>query len=124
VLATELGLDPDPAIPLMVMIARLDPQKGVDLVPGALRALDDLPWQAAILGTGQPALEVELRALEAEYPDRVRALIRFDAALSRRMYAGADLLLMPSRYEPCGLAQMIAMHYGCVPSGPVGWRLA
>jgi len=67
------------------------------------------------LGTGDPILEDRCRLLESDLPDRVRAVIRYDAALSRRMYAGGDMLLMPSRYEPCGLAQMMAMHYGCIP---------
>jgi starch synthase len=93
----------------------MDYQKGVDLVPNALRQIAGQSWQAIILGTGDPALEAAARRLEAEYPDRMRAAIRFDAALSRQIYAGADALLIPSRYEPCGLTQMIAMRYGCVP---------
>jgi starch synthase len=115
-LLAELGLEAKPEAPLLVMITRLDTQKGVDLVPEALRQLDDLPWQAVILGTGLPDLEAQVSALQAEYPRRVRALIRFDPALSRRIYAGGDILLVPSRYEPCGLNQMIAMRYGCVPA--------
>jgi starch synthase len=114
-LVREFGLNPDPSIPLLVMITRMDPQKGVDLVPGALRQTTDRLWQAVLLGTGQPHIEKEVKALQAELPSRVQALIRYDAALSHRLYAGADLLLMPSRYEPCGLNQMIAMRYGCVP---------
>jgi starch synthase len=74
-----------------------------------------LPWQAVLLGNGDPGLEASVRQLEAEFPYRVRAAIRFDAQLSRRMYGGGDMLLMPSRYEPCGLAQMIGMRYGCIP---------
>ena len=114
-LARELDLNPDPKIPLLAMVSRLDPQKGVDLVPVALRLLAKEPWQLVILGTGTPELEEAVRELEAEYPNRVRTAIRFDAMLSRRIYSGADALLIPSRYEPCGLTQMIAMRYGCVP---------
>ncbi len=97
------------------MVNRMDYQKGVDLVPNALRQVADHSWQAIILGTGDPALEAAARRLEAEFPERVRSAIRFDAALSRQIYGGADALLIPSRYEPCGLTQMIAMRYGCVP---------
>jgi len=99
----------------------LDPQKGVDLVPEALRQLmitptyDNQSWQMIILGTGDPDLEKMLLQLHLEFPRRVRTIIKFDGALSRRIYASADILLIPSRYEPCGLTQMIAMHYGCVP---------
>lgn len=114
-LQAELGLSIDPAIPLMVMITRMDQQKGVDIAVNGLRLAADLNWQAIILGTGDPLLETSCRSLESEYPERVRAVIRFDGVLSRRMYAGGDILLMPSRYEPCGLAQMIAMRYGTVP---------
>lgn len=115
VLLDEFGLESDPECILLVMISRLDPQKGVDLVPEAMHQLSDLPWKLIILGTGLTSLEEEVRLLEAEFPSRVRAAIRFDAVLSHRMYAGADALLVPSRYEPCGLTQMIAMRYGCVP---------
>jgi starch synthase len=114
-LQKELDLQPDPNLPIFGMVTRLDNQKGVDLVPGALRQIAGQAWQAVILGTGDPALEAAIHRLEVEFPDRVRAVIRFDAELSRRIYAGTDALLIPSRYEPCGLTQMIAMRYGCVP---------
>ncbi len=120
-LVREFGLNPDPHIPLLAMVSRMDPQKGVDLVPEALRQIasvpepDDQPWQAIILGTGVPTLEAAVRRLEVDFPDRVRTAIRFDSPLSHRIYAGADALLIPSRYEPCGLTQMIAMRYGCIP---------
>jgi starch synthase len=96
------------------MINRLDYQKGVDLVPDALRLVHDLEWQAVILGTGVPSLEDAARRLDQEFP-QVRAVLRYDRGLARRIYAGSDLILIPSRYEPCGLTQMIAMRYGCVP---------
>ena len=74
-----------------------------------------LKWRALILGTGLAELEDSVRLLQEHFPKQVRAVIKFDAPLSHRIYAGADALLMPSRYEPCGLAQMIAMRYGCIP---------
>jgi starch synthase len=114
-LLDEFGLVPDPDIPLLAMVTRMDPQKGVDLLPETIAQIAALPWQLVILGMGMPATEEIARQVEAAYPERVRAAIRFDAMLSHRMYAGADMLLIPSRYEPCGLTQMIAMRYGCVP---------
>jgi starch synthase len=72
-------------------------------------------WQAVILGTGDPKLEEAAMKLQALYPERLKIETRYDAGLARQIYAGADMLLMPSRYEPCGLSQMIAMRYGCVP---------
>jgi starch synthase len=120
-LQTELALELDPIAPLLAMVTRMDPQKGVDLAVDAIRLLlqsddDDLPrFQAVFLGTGSPILEDAVRNLELDYPDRIRARILYSDRLSRHIYAGADALLMPSRYEPCGLSQMIAMHYGCVP---------
>ncbi len=114
-LQQEFNLPAAPDVPLLIMINRMDQQKGIDIAIEGLRAASDLNWQVILLGTGDPLLESACRSLESEYPNRVRAAIRFDTRLSRRMYAGGDILLMPSRYEPCGLAQMIAMRYGCVP---------
>jgi starch synthase len=114
-LQVRLGLPVDPAVPLFGVVSRMDPQKGIDLIPSALRRLQELPWQAVILGTGMPDLEESIRAFQAEFPDRVKAEFRYDDGLARQIYAGADVFLMPSRYEPCGLSQMIAMRYGCVP---------
>jgi len=114
-LQKQLGLKEDARIPLLAMIGRIDQQKGVDITLEALPQLGERPWQFILLGSGDPVLENNVRHLQAEYPDRVRAAIRFDAPLGRLIYGGADMFLMPSRYEPCGLAQMIAMHYGCVP---------
>lgn len=111
----DLGLPVDPHIPLLVLVSRLDQQKGIDIAISGLRMSASLDWQVVLLGTGDPLLESACRSLEAEFPDRVRALIRFDSTVARRMYASGDILLMPSRYEPCGLAQMIGMRYGCVP---------
>ena len=120
-LQEELGLEINPHIPLLAMVTRMDPQKGVDIAVDALRillesaALDIYPLQVVFLGSGVPVLERAVRHLEQDYPDQVRAQIMFNERLSHHIYAGADILLMPSRYEPCGLSQMIAMHYGCVP---------
>ncbi len=114
-LQVRLDLMKEPNIPLLAMVGRMDPQKGVDLVLEALRLLMDLSWQAVILGTGDPALESAARLLQADFPERVHVETRFDLTLARQIYGGADILLMPSRYEPCGLAQMIAMRYGCLP---------
>jgi len=114
-LLEEFDLKPNLDAPLIIIISRLFHQKGIDLAISALRKVADRPWQAIILGTGEAKLEKACRKLEKDYPDRLRAAIRFDLALSRRMYAGADMILMPSRYEPCGLSQMIAMRYGCIP---------
>jgi starch synthase len=116
-LQSSLGLPVNSDVPLLAMITRMDPQKGVDIAIDGLRRTADQSWQAIILGTGIPYLESAARSLQDEMPERVCAEIRYDAQLSRQIYAGADILLMPSRYEPCGLAQMIAMRYGCVPVG-------
>jgi starch synthase len=120
-LQQQFGLEINPRIPVLTMVTRMDPQKGVDLAVDALRELlqsssDQLPpLQAIFLGMGNTALEEEVQHLERDFPQQVRARIMFDERLSHQMYAGSDMLLMPSRYEPCGLTQMIAMHYGCVP---------
>ncbi|HUI89906.1 MAG TPA: glycogen/starch synthase [Anaerolineales bacterium] len=114
-LQVRLGLPQDANIPLLGVVSRLDPQKGIDLIPKALTKLKDLPWQFVMLGTGDPKLEESIRQLQNEFPDRVRVEFKYDAGLARQIYAGADIFLMPSRYEPCGLSQMIAMRYGCVP---------
>ncbi|MBN1148663.1 MAG: glycogen synthase [Anaerolineales bacterium] len=122
-LQAEFGLPQAPRQPLLAVVSRLDRQKGVDLAPEALRLLASSPaytgrpWQIIVLGTGDASLEADIRMLETDFPGRARAVLRFDAALSRRIYAGADILLIPSRYEPCGISQMIAMRYGCVPLG-------
>lgn len=114
-LQVRLDLPVEPETPLLGVISRMDPQKGIDLIPSALKRLKELNWQAVILGTGMPRLEESVRRFQAQFPDRVRAEFRYDDGLARQIYAGADIFLMPSRYEPCGLSQMIAMRYGCVP---------
>lgn len=114
-LQKEFGFDQDDTIPLLVLISRMDPQKGIDIALEGLRMLRDVPFQAVLLGTGMVRLENACRELAEDFPQKIRASIQFNARLSHRMYAGADILLMPSRYEPCGLAQMIAMRYGTIP---------
>jgi starch synthase len=114
-LQKKLNLEIKPEIPLMCMIGRIDPQKGVDIALDALENLMDLDWQFIILGTGDAGLEKRANEMSEKYPDRIRAIIRFDNPLSRLLYGGSDIFLMPSRYEPCGLAQMIAMRYGSIP---------
>lgn len=114
-LQTQLGLDINESIPLLAMVTRMDQQKGVDIALDALRLISKMDWQAILLGSGNPEIEATARRLESDFPHRVCAVIRYDGKLSRQIYGGADMLLMPSRYEPCGLAQMIAMRYGAVP---------
>lgn len=113
----DFSLPIDADVILIGMITRMDYQKGVDLALKALRSISDQSWLAIILGTGSPVLEQAVIQLHHELPGKVQAVIRFDPTLSRQIYAAADLLLIPSRYEPCGLTQMIAMKYGTLPLG-------
>jgi starch synthase len=112
---TRLGLEYDARTPLIIMITRIDQQKGIDIALKALQNLTERKFQVIILGVGDPVLEDACKALEEDYPDRVRLLQRFDPALSHQLYSSGDMILIPSRYEPCGLTQMISMRYGCVP---------
>jgi len=115
-LQRELSLPERPDVPVLAVISRLTGQKGIDLVPDAIRALaPDHAFQVVLLGSGDRPVEEQLLRLGGELGERVRVKIGYDDALSRRIYAGADALMIPSRYEPCGLTQMIAMRYGCVP---------
>jgi starch synthase len=114
-LQQTLGLPIDNRIPLLAMVGRIDRQKGLDIIFDALRMLAEEVWQFVLLGTGDPVLETAAGELQQKFPDRARVNLLFDSQLSRQIYAGADCLVMPSRYEPCGLAQMIAMRYGCLP---------
>jgi starch synthase len=114
-LQERLGLPRDPETPLLATVSRMDVQKGIDMVFSALKMMKKSKWQAVILGTGDPKLEAEALKLQEALPDRVKVETRYDAGLARQIYAGSDMFLMPSRYEPCGLSQMISMRYGCVP---------
>lgn len=113
-LCEELGLDTNPAIPLLVMITRLASQKGIDIFLAVADELLSHEVQVVVLGTGEPEYENALRALEHRH-NNFRALIKFDRVLSKRLYAAGDIFLMPSKSEPCGLAQMLACSYGTVP---------
>jgi starch synthase len=114
-LLARVGFDPDDPGPVLGVIGRLDPQKGFDLVAGALPRLLAAGARLVALGSGDPRLVMGMRSLAGSAPRRVAMLERFDRDLARRIYAGADLFLMPSRFEPCGQGQMIAMRYGTPP---------
>lgn len=113
----EYSLPEDADAPMMAVISRLAAHKGIDIISGVLRTvLDTHPRaQFVVLGTGEGQYENFFRQLEKDYPDRVRAFITYNRALSKKIYAAADVFLMPSRSEPCGLSQMIACRYGTVP---------
>lgn len=111
-LQAQMGLAVDPEVPVLAMVTRLDAQKGLDLVQQVLPQVTGAQW--VILGSGTPEYQDFFRAQAAKCP-AVGVTIGFDETLAHRIYAGADLFLMPSRYEPCGLAQMIALRYGTLP---------
>ena len=114
-LMQELGLDNDPSAPLIVMITRLTHGKGVDLLLHVFEEMMAENVRFVLLGTGDAEYEKVFSDLCSRYPGKAKAEIRFDRALSKRMYAAADIFLMPSKSEPCGLAQMIACSYGTLP---------
>lgn len=114
-LQEELGLEVRDDRPLMVMVTRLTRQKGLDLVMYALDRILAGGVQVAVLGTGDRDYEDGLRYFQDKYPGTMAARIEFDPALSQRMYSAADMFLMPSKFEPCGLSQIIAMRYGTLP---------
>ncbi len=114
-LLSDLGLDGRKDLPLLAMISRLDHQKGVDLALDALQSLPDREWQFVLLGKGDSSLEERALAFASAHAESARSILRYDDRLARCLYGGADALLVPSRYEPCGLVQMVAMRYGCLP---------
>jgi starch synthase len=114
-LLARSGFDPDDPRPVIGMIGRLDPQKGFDLLSGATPALLERRIRLVVQGSGHPDLAGPFRELAAANPTRVALIERFDRAMARRIYAGADLFAMPSRFEPCGQGQMIALRYGTPP---------
>lgn len=114
-LQERLGLPVNAETPLLGMVSRMDPQKGVDIALKGLRMMKKQNWQFVLLGAGDPKLEAMAKKLQEDMPDRVRVETRYDAKLARQIYAGSAIFLMPSRYEPCGISQMIAMRYGSVP---------
>jgi starch synthase len=114
-LQKELGLAADPEAPLLAMVTRLATQKGLDLVTQAWSELLARKLQIVLLGTGDQHYMDHFAALRDACPERVSINLSFDDALARHIYAGSDLFLMPSHYEPCGLGQLIALRYGSVP---------
>ncbi|MEA2548665.1 MAG: hypothetical protein QOE42_1263 [Chloroflexota bacterium] len=114
-LLERLGFDPSDHGAVLGMIGRLDPQKGFDLVHDAARRLVDDGARIVVQGSGDPVLAAGLRAMVADDPTRIAFIERFDRAMARRIYAGADFFLMPSRFEPCGTGQMISLRYGTPP---------
>ncbi|MEY4697896.1 MAG: glycogen synthase GlgA [Pseudomonadota bacterium] len=113
-LCREFGLD-DPAGPLAIVVSRLTDQKGIDLLPAVIPDFIERGGALLVLGSGDPALEAAVRGLAARFPGRVAVRIGYDEALSHRLFAGADAVLVPSRFEPCGLTQMYGLRYGTVP---------
>jgi starch synthase len=114
-LREELGLAPDGAGPLVAVVSRLVDQKGPDLVLAAAPTILASGGQLVVLGSGEERYERLFRELAGGHPGAVSVTLGFNAGLARRIYAGADLFLMPSRYEPCGLGQLIALRYGTIP---------
>lgn len=115
-LQSSLGLPVRDDVPLIGVVSRLTRQKGFDLaLPALHQLLEEQDAQLVVLGTGDPDLEHDFWWLSQRFGDRVRALIKFDSALSQKIYAGCDLFLMPSHFEPCGIGQMVAMRYGALP---------
>ncbi|PLT29309.1 glycogen synthase GlgA [Peribacillus deserti] len=110
-----LGLPQNKDIPVMAMVTRLTKQKGLDLVKAVFQEIINQDIQIIILGTGDPEFSDFFQAMERYYPYKVKAVIGFNEELAHQIYAGADLFLMPSKFEPCGLGQLIAMRYGAVP---------
>ncbi len=114
-LQQELGLRVDPDVPMIGMVGRLTPQKGIDLMYPVMEELMKQDVQLVVLGTGYAEIEDFMRFCDAVYHDKMRAMITFSASMAQKIYSGADLFLMPSKSEPCGLAQMISMRYGTIP---------
>ena len=110
----ELGLEESDA-PLLAMVTRLASHKGIDILCYIIRRLLERDLQLVIVGTGEAKYEHALQAVACEYPKKFSMNLKFDSALASRVYAGADVYLMPSKSEPCGLSQIIAMHYGTIP---------
>ena len=114
-LQERAGLSVNPNVPLLGMVTRMDQAKGIDIALKGLKLMSKLDWQLVLLGAGDPKLEAMAKDLQEDLPGRVCVETRYDAKLARQIYGGSDLFLMPSRYEPCGISQMIAMRYGSVP---------
>lgn len=114
-LQREAGLAGEPHTPLLAAVSRLDSQKGFDVAAPVIRRWLELGGQFVLLGTGEASIERAVASFELAFPGRASVRLRFDGRYAHRIYAGADAILIPSRYEPCGLTQMIAMRYGAIP---------
>lgn len=114
-LQKELGLPLSASLPLLGMVTRLDSQKGLDLMEAVWPQLMARPLQLVLLGSGEQGYSARMAELGRRFPQQASINLFFDEGLARRIYAGSDLFLMPSRYEPCGLSQLIALRYGSVP---------
>jgi starch synthase len=114
-LQERVGLPVNPDVPLLGMVSRMDQAKGIDIALKGLKMMAKQDWQLVLLGAGDLKLEGIAKKLQEDLPDRVRVETRYDAKLARQIYGGSDIFLMPSRYEPCGISQMIAMRYGSIP---------
>jgi starch synthase len=112
-LQKEMNLEVNKDIPLVAMVSRLAWQKGLELIEDNL--INNLDMQVVVLGTGEKRYEDHLQKLAKKYPQKLAAKIMFSADMAQRIYAGSDFFLMPSRFEPCGLGQMISMRYGSLP---------
>ena len=114
-LQEELGLEVNPNKPIVACISRLVSQKGMDLVVEAMQGLIDLGAQVVVLGTGEMSVEQAFKNSPACHNENVRIIFAFNSTLARKIYSGSDIFMMPSKFEPCGLSQMIASRYGTVP---------
>ncbi len=114
-LQSNMGLPTDAKVPVIGLVSRLADQKGLDLIKAAMPKMMKLGVQFVVLGTGDPVYEKFFAAMEAKYPMQVKANIGFDVKLAQQIYAGSDMFLMPSRFEPCGLGQLLALRYGTIP---------
>jgi len=114
-LQQKLGLEQNPETPLLAVVSRLTAQKGFDLLPPLMDELLAANFQMMVLGVGEPELEKFFETLSINNPTRFSLTKKFDEQLAHQMYAASDIFLMPSKFEPCGLGQMIAMHYGSIP---------
>ncbi|MFH1684591.1 MAG: glycogen/starch synthase [Candidatus Margulisiibacteriota bacterium] len=114
-LQKEMGLQIDESIPLIGIVSRLDVQKGFDILAEAMDDIMQLNCQFCLLGTGDPRYHELFNDLKSKHPDKIGLKLGFDAALAERIYAGSDMFLMPSKYEPCGLGQLISFKYGAIP---------
>jgi starch synthase len=114
-LQLEAGLEQDPAAPLLLALSRLSAQKGLDLLLTALPSLMDMGAQLVVQGEGDPTLEAAFRLAHAAHPGRVSTFIGYDEARAHRLMAGADAIVVPSRFEPCGLTQLYGLRYATLP---------